>query len=140
MGWRRRRRWRKRWTTRKRARLTWILDHCSEKSCKSINLLLCSLKIELLAVLSFLFAIHVRFQVLFSLLIKPDFDQWRGRIPQGTPIFPVLLSYISLTKGISLRNCSRRSVNPGRPGSETFLCTVLLLVGNQRTWIFTITF
>ena len=30
----------------KRARLTWTLDHCSEKSCKSINLLLWSLKIE----------------------------------------------------------------------------------------------
>ena len=72
----------------KRARLTWTLDHCTEKSCKSINLLLCSLNIELLAVLSFLFAIHVRFQVLFSLLIKPDFDQWRGRIPRRHPHFP----------------------------------------------------
>ena len=28
------------------------------------------------------------FQVLFSLLIKPDFDQWRGRIPRRHPHFP----------------------------------------------------
>ena len=54
--------------------------------------------------------------------------------------FPYICHTFHSRGKISLQSCSRRSVNPRWPGSETCSCTVLLSVGNQRTWLFTITF
>ena len=65
----------------------------------------------------------------------------RGRIPlMAPPYFPSICHTFHSWGKISLPSCSRRSVNPRWPGSETYSCTLLLSVGNQRLWLFTITF
>ena len=65
----------------------------------------------------------------------------RGRIPlMAPPYFPSICHTFHSWGKISLPCCSRRSVNPKWPGSETYSCTLLLSVGNQRLWLFTITF